>query len=393
MDHEIFLHPCFVFPQPDQLGCATEMNKHRLHFSSPSSHSASVRFYQVKPRIMSSTKWRISKACDECQARKIRCNGENPCQRCRTRNIGCVYREKARNRARKRQITNTPNETLSPLIDASHDGLNAAATANRLNHGYSAGPGPETDRSIHIHSVAATHRASPSCLLQLYYGPSSNFALLHSIYHQIEGTRPNSPSREGVEEVGPGLDLFSHRKLFFGDLADNQQPLAVAGDYSAMLIDPATSRRLLDRFLATYWHGLPILSKDWYRLKLDELFRPPAIFTFDNPDTIIIMIAIALGASMLGENAIAEFLFQKAKYGAGKLDEVVNIQAVQIHLMMGHFQSERARPNSAFLHIGTAVRKAIAAGLHKGASIRRGQTQEELDQRRITFWSLYFWET
>lgn len=342
---------------------------------------------------MSSTKWRISKACDECQARKIRCNGENPCQRCHTRSINCVYREKARNRARKRQANNGLNTTPPPLINASYSGPNATATASRPNAGALAGPGTEAGRSIHIHSVAATHRASPSCLLQLYYGPSSNFALLHSIYHQIEGTRPNSPSREGVEEVGPGLDLFSHRKLFFGDLADNQKPLAISGDYSAMLIDPATAGRLLERFLATYWHGLPVMSKAWYRLKLDELFRPPAIFAFDNPDTIIIMIAIALGASMLGEDAIAEFLFQKAKYGAAKLDEVVNIQAVQIHLMMGHFQSERARPNSAFLHIGTAVRKAIAAGLHKGASIQQGQTQQELDQRRITFWSLYFWET
>lgn len=286
----------------------------------------------VAARVMSSTKWRISKACDECQAKKIRCNGERPCQRCDTRGVNCVYREKARNRARKHQ--NGTTSRLTPSMDALDDGSANSMALTGVNAGSQAGSATGGERSIHIHSVAATHRASPSCFLELYYGPSSNFALLHSIYHQIEGIRPNSPFREGVEEVGPGLDLFSHRRLFFGDLADKQQSLTISDDYSAMLLDPATARRLLERYLATYWHGLPVMKKDWYRQQLNQLFVPPAIFNFDLPETIIIMIAIALGAYMTGENAIAEFLFHKAKRGAAKLDEVVNIQAVQIHLMM-----------------------------------------------------------
>ncbi|KAM5344899.1 hypothetical protein ACJ41O_010761 [Fusarium nematophilum] len=339
---------------------------------------------------MNATKWRISKACQECRVKKIKCNGETPCQNCRLRSLGCVYRDKARNRTRKVKPRTAAYETIM-----SHDGVAAAASAG----GSTLAPTPAavvedaaapaaptsaygSERSINNNSVAATHRASPSCFLQLYYGPSSNFALLNSIYHQIEGTRPNVPSREGVEEVGPGLDLFSHRRLFFGDLADNQRPTSLSEDYSAMLIDPETAKRLLDRYLLTYWHGLPVMSKESYRRRLDDLFRPPGIFDFDSPETIIIMLAVGLGASMTGEEAIAEFLFQKAKQGAAKLDEVVNIQV-----------SERARPNSCFLHIGTAVRKAVAAGLHKDACMRLGPTEDDVDQRRIMFWSLFFWET
>ncbi|CAM1507979.1 Fc.00g048270.m01.CDS01 [Cosmosporella sp. VM-42] len=287
---------------------------------------------------MNSTKWRISKACHECRAKKIRCNGEDPCERCKIRGVSCVYREKARNRARKRQapVTNElATSHATPSVDASDDGLTTTAGVNGANSYPLTTPGPGGSRSIHIHSVAATHRASPSCLLQLYYGPSSNFALLNSIYHQIEGTRPNSPSREGgVEEVGPSLDLFRHRRLFFGDLADTQRPFSFSEDCSAMLLDPTTARRLLERYLSTYWHGLPVIPKDVYRRRLDELFRPPAIFSFDAPDTILIMMAIALGACMTGEDIIADFLFQKAKLGAAKLDEVVNVQVVQIHLIM-----------------------------------------------------------
>jgi hypothetical protein len=101
-----------------------------------------------------------------------------------------------------------------------------------------------------------------------------------------------------------------------------------------MLINPQTAHRLLERYLLTYWHCLPVMSKDDYRRRLDALFQPPGIFDYDEPETIIIMLAVGLGASMTGEEAIAEFLFQKTKQGAAKLDEVVNMQVVQIHLLM-----------------------------------------------------------
>ncbi|KAH6893126.1 hypothetical protein B0T10DRAFT_266450 [Thelonectria olida] len=292
---------------------------------------------------MNPTKWRISKACQECRVKKIKCNGQTPCESCRFRGLDCVYREKARNRMRKSKPRMAAYETImsqepreSTSLDPSEAGSPAAPTPNPEIVDSVAPPCSNvgSERSINNTSVAATHRASPSCLLQLYYGPSSNFALLNSIYHQIEGTRPKSPPREGVEEVGPGLDLFSHRKLFFGDLADNQRPPSLSDDYSAMLLDPVTAKRLLERYLLTYWHGLPVFDKDVYRRRLDSLFKPPGIFDFDSSETIIIMLAMALGASMLGEEAIAEFLFHKIKQGAAKLDEVVNMQVVQIHLMM-----------------------------------------------------------
>ncbi|RMJ19669.1 hypothetical protein CDV36_000652 [Fusarium kuroshium] len=293
---------------------------------------------------MNATKWRISKACQECRVKKIKCNGETPCQNCRLRSLGCVYREKARNRTRKVKPRTAAYESImshdamaaSPSLEPSDEGTNVPPTPV-AEDAASVAPAPSafgSDRSINNNSVAAAHRASPSCYLQLYYGPSSNFALLNAIYHQIAGTCPNDPaSRAGVEEAGPGLDLFSHRRLFFGDFADNKRPASLVEDYSAMLINPETAHRLLERYLLTYWHGLPVM------------ISPPT-----------------------------------------------NLNSLT-YTQYGHFQSERARPNSSFLHIGTAVRKAIAAGLHKDAEMCPGQSNEDADQRRVMFWSLFFWET
>ncbi|KAL6869399.1 hypothetical protein ACO1O0_000724 [Amphichorda felina] len=303
---------------------------------------------------------------------------------------------KPRNRLRRAATPSDPNskipagkkpeDMISGIVGLSPN-KSSAADGNEDDEG------SEVDRAINTHSVAATHRASPSCLLQLYYGPSSMFPIMHSIYHHIEGTRPNSPSRQGVEEIGPGLDLFSHRRLFFGHLAENQPSRPKLDDYAAVFLDMSTAGKFLEKYLETYWHSFRAISKDEHRRQLSALLRPPALLDVDSAENIISLIAMATGAYMLGDDAISDFLYQRAKQGAAKLDEAVNIQMVQVYLMMGQLQLERAYPNSAFLHIGTAVRRAIAAGLHKDASGRAADGQREIDQRRITFWALQFWET
>jgi len=274
---------------------------------------------------MDPSKWRISKACQECRAKKIRCDGGEPCQRCKIRSVDCVYRKKARNRARKsspgRAVSREPHE---PLISASGPGLVGDGVPSEGT----------ASRSIQNHSVAATHRASPSMSLQLYYGPSSNFSILNSIYHQIEGTRPTSGPQKEVEEMGPGLDLFNIRRLYFGDLADSGESARMTSDTAAMFLDRALASRLIERYLATYWHILPIRSKDEYRRQRVQLYSSAEMFSFENPDTIIVLLAMAIGASMLEEEHVAQFLFQKAKRWSAKLDEMVNVQAVQIALLM-----------------------------------------------------------
>lgn len=171
-------------------------------------------------------------------------------------------------------------------------------------------------------------------LLQLYYGPSSNFSIVNFIDHLIEGTKPASGPQKEVQEMGPGLDRFNLRRLYFGDLADSAASWRMTNDTAAMLVDRDLASRLLERYLATYWHTMPIWSKDEYRRQLARLYMPSEALSSENPDSIIVLLAMAMGASMLEEEAVARFLFQKAKRWSARLDEMVNVQAVQIALLM-----------------------------------------------------------
>jgi hypothetical protein len=197
------------------------------------------------------------------------------------------------------------------------------------------GSGTERAFHNHTHSVAATHRASSSGdVLHLYYGPTSNFSLLNAIYHQVEGTRPHSPSRDDVQEVGPSLDLFSHRRLFFGDLADARASDTRSDSASAILLDLSTSRSFLDKYLASYWNGLPVITKSEWRKRLHDRFAGPAVLNFESHEDITMTLALALGAHLVGEAKIADYLYQKGSQAAAKLDEVVNVHMVHIYIMM-----------------------------------------------------------
>ncbi len=437
---------------------------------------------------MDRSKLRISKACQECRLRKIRCDGGEPCQRCQLRDVTCVYRKKARIRQKRgdgggadgtvdgagvgkldpssdqRQGSQQPQESREPqgLLPSLHtQQQQQQQQQQRPKNRAGSKQHPPGRGNLHNASVAATHRASPSVFLQLYYGPSSNFALLNAIYHKIEDSRTIATSTTStsagrddgsgvakeVEEIGPGLDLFNNRRLYFGDLADRTGGItdfAAAAAAPAMFLDIALAQRLLERYLSTYWLILPIGTRDGFRERVARLYghasggdddddddgdAGAAAPQLDDPDTIIILLALALGASVLEEERVAQLLFRMAKTwtAAAALDDtVVNVQTVQISLLMSHFAAERARPNSAFLLAGAAVRKAVAAGLHKGvlggavpgvkmaqpAATDNGvggsmaisdstddnhskalQALEDARQMRITIWSVYFWET
>ncbi|EHK19116.1 uncharacterized protein TRIVIDRAFT_133541, partial [Trichoderma virens Gv29-8] len=326
----------------------------------------------------------IGKACEACRVRKTRCDGKEPCARCLNRSVSCVYRTRTRNRPRKSQ---TPARATVSSSGAS----NTDETPAPINVAPESQDRPKDDNSwgFHVHSVAAI-TTSPSSIIQLHYGPSSNFSMLHSIYRLITGIQTPLTRREEVAQVGPGLDLFQNRQLFFGDLADGKST-TISNDYSAMFLDKELCNRVLERYLCTFWHLLPILTKDDFRRRAELLYSSPGLFSFDSPDVVVVMLAMAIGASILEEEALAQFLFQRASQGAEKLDELVNIQAIHIPLLQAQFQLERSRPHSAFLYVGVASRKAVAAGLHRGISIR-GQMRDCL-QRRLTFWSLFIMET
>ncbi|PYI31219.1 C6 zinc finger domain protein [Aspergillus indologenus CBS 114.80] len=363
-----------------------------------------------------STGWRIAKACQECRKRKIKCNGVNPCKTCQLRGTPCVYRDVIRQRKKRYQY--------QERLDTDRSGSNGATTTTttRPDEGSAArqlspGPSPhhQAQAQAHAHahaqprrrnpsvslnfnnSVSATHMTSPSCKVQLYYGSTSHFALMHEVYRGLvaksQPAEVDRPQGE-VEEAGAGLDMFSFRRIFFGTPTDaHEANKTLASLDSQLLFLPyELAKCFLERFLATLYNLAPMWPKEEFYYQLDQMYGQGPEVRPDKVTQSILLVAMAIGALATQHHSWGDTLYDRVKLSMHSLDDVVNLQTIQLAIIMAHYQSEQGRPNSTFLLMGTATRKAISAGLHKEAPSAGEDAADSTEERRATFWSLCFYE-
>ncbi|KFZ14211.1 hypothetical protein V501_03350 [Pseudogymnoascus sp. VKM F-4519 (FW-2642)] len=248
--------------------------------------------------------------------------------------------------------------------------------------------------------AGATHQSPPQFTdgSQLFYGPSSNFAFLQQLHRIILSSQPSgTTSTYGPQQDDQGLDLFHQRNVFFG------VPLRLTAETSHLLdrharlseIAPKPLAEIfLDNFKISSLHLLPFLSDS----SLDNLF---ACDYSDNvhahsesQKSILLPLVLAIGALNTPNTEVAEALFMHAKWRSAMYEDAVTLPMIQISLLKADYQINIGRPNSAYLALGTACRKAMAMGLHANAEKTYPQThEEEIEERRTTIWCLYFYET
>ena len=241
-------------------------------------------------------------------------------------------------------------------------------------------------------SVTATHgteRASEGS--QLFYGPSSNFAFLQQVHRSILSRSASYPaSNQEVQEGGPGLDMFMQRIFFFGPPSSIAVPSS-PGQALPVSLEQATV--FLKHFKATSRHILPFFADQELDELLQNIYHEP--LTDRHPLTqhhSIVLAILAVGALSTDETSTAEMLFARAKSVAAVYEDVVTLSMIQLSLVLADYQINMGRPNSAYLQLGVACRKAFAMGLHKDAA-NLLTAASDLSRRRTTLWCLYVQES
>ena len=218
-----------------------------------------------------------------------------------------------------------------------------------------------------------------------------------------------------MKEVGAGLDQFGQRSLFFGHSLKNFDSLNGKGDGRIKFLPFDLAKSFLDCFFSTSYNMMPVQPRSKLEEALKRIYAPPDGENLSPIEKAVLLAALANGAST---TSWADYLYQEAKLEAQRLGEVVNIFAVQADLLLisypflaihilhikltylqANYQSSTGQPNSAYLHAGTAIRKAFAAGLHKELPLPSStdpsapSAGDHSEERRITIWCLYFYET
>lgn len=379
-----------------------------------------------KIRMRSSTK--VSKACQECRARKIRCSGSKPCLSCQQRLTPCDFRVITRRRKktedripgrethdqgpgsteageiRTTQPPPTQDPSWRPLVPPSSPPVIGGPAVRAAND--------DVQLSTHA-SVSATHNEpSSKSNMELFYGPTSDFSLINTIYREVSSrAAQGAPSESNIDDTGDVLDAIHYRQIFFGvPTAEKSRALC---DYSSIqFLQCEVAQDLLSKYLSTYHHLAPVIPKSRYEEQLQCLFSSPSLVGSKIRKRETILLAIAIASLSTDHWRWGETLLQVVK--RERRDDV-NLESVQVDLLMiccpprpfstlppylvkkmliaihAIFENEMGRPNSAYIHVGSASRKAFAAGLHKEAARHRLHiTKDELQERRVTFWSLFF---
>lgn len=281
---------------------------------------------------------RISKACQECRRRKIRCDGAVLCKNCEHAALICNYRSTTRHRATKR--ARAAQQQQQPLTTGAQESSQGPGTpeehptnelpASSQPQDYQ--PGNTGINSSINSSISATHVASASSILQLYYGASSNFSFLQQIHQSISGAANPSMLHNEVKEGGAGLDIYGQRSLFFGTTDAQNQQAGYIGNSLTFLSDQL-AESFLQNYLNTIYHLHPFQPAQDLRRVFKQLYKSP-MGGLNTNETGILMVVLAIGATMTEDIAWAEMLAEKAKNIANTLGNVVNLQAVQISLLL-----------------------------------------------------------
>lgn len=332
---------------------------------------------------------KISKACEPCRKRKVRCDGKEPCHRCHRRPSECVYRQRARVRkSAHRGGSSGATDVGSASQSRPSLGRSLASEGDKPK------AQAEPARSQLYHSVAATHGNDPDSTdsSRLFYGPSSQFAFLQQLHREIlSSTSPNQAGDREIQEGGPGLDLFVQRTIFFGTPTRSDATTTAANTPLESALSLEKALEFLSQFKGVFCHVLPLFTAPELDELIPRLYNHGAGAPLSQQKKAIALAVLANGALLTPCTDLAEMLFMKAVQEAMFTHDLVSLSTVQFHILIAEYQTNMGRPNAAYLNLGTACRKAFAMGLHKECDTTL-VTPDVLQKRRSTLWCLYFHE-
>ncbi|PYI02738.1 hypothetical protein BO78DRAFT_463801 [Aspergillus sclerotiicarbonarius CBS 121057] len=324
---------------------------------------------------------RVSRACDRCRLRKVRCDGHQPCARCKEHNSGCIYRlgkSRIRPPARKLRPSRpaaSSSRTSSPAVVDVPTGLVSQPPSHAV-----VSPcgqwheGTKTGIGLSNSETGAFQ----------FYGPSSHFAFVQRVYDRLnhdpgaDPTEDPSPVPAGLRAWGLENFLFSHPNHF-------PQPRAEA----------FLPRNLGELFIRSYFKlvhpQMPVLVYSDVMSQWTQSWKPPAR---DAPvrgkEILHMVLAIgALVAPMVGADGL-DLTNEWAEYFARNVDIPLSVlseptlQLVHILLLKALYAQHVMRPNETYLYLGYAMRAALSLGLNRVPVVDgSGLNPHHL---KVTFW-------
>ncbi|ORY67569.1 fungal-specific transcription factor domain-containing protein [Pseudomassariella vexata] len=379
------------------------MESPRQHSESPTLISTSTR-----KRKRSTDRVRVTRACDRCKRRKIKCSGVQPCELCILAGLKCTF-EATYSRGRLPSIPAVAN--VEARSASSRQDVPASERADLfpkmitpsnsppVHEHQSSTPSPSRSRrQIDYHSEIHSNSLQPPGLA---YAPAS----------LRTSPEPSQTDLEG-HYVGPASGVsfllriqkrlhqavsFSHASSIFtfGDA-----PMPSFDPSFCMLLPREEAQRLVDRYFDFAMPTYRFLHRPTVQKWLGEFYDTMGIM--DDRDSAPAKIALLFMVFAQGKeymppyegSTYADFsqrYFLVAENQLSKERGAVRLTSVQARLAQCFFLLSQSRINHCWSLFGTMSHLALAIGLNRGRKSEptSASSQIENECRRRTFWCAY----
>ncbi|KAF2267049.1 fungal-specific transcription factor-like protein [Lojkania enalia] len=362
----------------------------------------------------------ISIACNECKRRKIKCNGQTPCQRCGNLSLECLYAPNCCNNFKESDEFKQMSSHISALqdqVDQLFLSLNSLKSQVDAQSVGSMGTPYNTQDYARSMSIGQTpvlpaspaHQRTKSFSKHpRFHGPTSsafNLGVAKTSLKTMGITGPEDGEDEGVttQDVTP--------------MGSPPPPIAttVPAPRPSMHADkdPIWSLTKLEALrLVRVWHeemGMmyPFMDIDKVLHYADMLFSfveaasrsglmqgalPGADAIMDDQTTLLkLILAIALILEGYGKSPLGEKLFDNVhKVVERTLSDPVDLKGINMLALTGMYHFHRDDEALAWRIIGLAARQCLELGLHRRETYDASLADPDEQSAAIkTFWSVY----
>ncbi|PSN75475.1 hypothetical protein BS50DRAFT_671616 [Corynespora cassiicola Philippines] len=358
------------------------------------------------------------KACVSCRRSKLKCSGENPCQRCLDSGKRCFYSEDQTAAEALQNLSRpTPVQPPLPALGSSSNG-SASQSGNgmvrrsilprhdvierRASDASVLGLSMEArmariegmmESLIHDRSVAFTPRGSMERDEAMSVSESLYHAPLEPFNPQLASQRPSlSFPRDSPERIRHSMSATSPSSS-----ADSVATIRV-GPRSLAFPSPVDYAKYIDFYFADINPTHPCINEADFRARSERVLGARSIHPTDVCFLALNYIVFAVSdilvdATPPGVNSRPPgwqwFQLADELVGKRQLSGRSDLSLIQFLIWEAFYFSAADRPNAAYNVIGTACRLCFQFGLHLQSSWINC-TPFQVHMRQRIFWTLFF---
>ncbi|GAB7353063.1 hypothetical protein MBLNU459_g3613t1 [Dothideomycetes sp. NU459] len=379
-----------------------------------------------KPSIPMQKRRRVTRACDECRRKKIKCDGKQPCTHCTVYSYDCTYDQPSNRRRNpapqyieglehRVHRAETLLHMLMPDLNLSDPSIDVAVAQGYIpglnNKSAASAQAPKTQpiSSVPTESVEPKDTNLESMVraigqLELdeqgnwdYHGHSSGLSFVRRMREQLGDVMGPETRSTPFIKSRPMSQVFDSPKSFH---AESPLDMTTAG---TELPTEEVARELCGRAINDASCLLRAVHIPSFWLSFQRLYATP-FENYTNQDHKFLPLfysVIALGclfgkdeSSAINkagyESAIEEgFKYFKAARQLLDIADCRDLTSIQAVIYMILFLQSSAKLSQCYAYVGVALRSALRMGLHRSQrSFSRTFNPIEDETRKRTFWTI-----